>query len=84
MVESYILMSGFQLLIFWQKSATKELVIQETEFKDEKKTNKSTLECQGQHEILYNITKRLSCTCIFRLLPLLLLSQLWTLTSVIH
>ena len=30
-------MSGFQLLIFWKKSATKELVIQETEFKDEKR-----------------------------------------------
>ena len=40
MVESYILMSGFQLLIFWQKSATKELVIQETEFKDEKRQTK--------------------------------------------
>ena len=40
MVESYILMPGFQLLIFWQKSATKELVIQETEFKDEKRQTK--------------------------------------------
>ena len=52
-------MSELQLLIFWQKSA-KVLVIRETELKYEKRQKNSTLEYQGQHEILYKITKRLS------------------------
>lgn len=35
------------------------MVIQKTGFKNEKRQNKNTLECQGQHEILYKITKQL-------------------------
>ena len=35
------------------------MVIQKTGFKNEKRQNKNTSECQGQHEILYKITKQL-------------------------
>ena len=51
-------MSELQLLIFQEKFA-KVLVIQKTGFKNEKRQNKNTLECQGQHEILYKTTKQL-------------------------